>query len=167
MATPVTNPGPQGYWGVIQSAAFQKLTTAELWQAISDFEASQGITRPAGMFAAVSAMRALAVAQRVASTLLAKATGQQVIDASMIAQDINARPLNEQSIAPAYRVRYQATVITPEGPDTVWQTAMFRNYLPSTKEDLLNQITVTGAGTATGSGNVFTGLGDGLVITAI
>jgi len=30
MANPVTNPAPAGYWGIIQSAAAQRLTTAAL-----------------------------------------------------------------------------------------------------------------------------------------
>src|SRR6185312_9852393 len=98
MANPVTNPAPQGYWGIIQSAAAQRLTTAALWQQISAFEQAQGITRPGGLFQAVSQMRSLAVSQRRAGESFSAAAESDALTSAMIAQDINARPLGDQAL---------------------------------------------------------------------
>jgi hypothetical protein len=166
MANPVTTPAPAGYWGVIQSAAAQKLTTAALWQQISDFEAAQGITRPTGLFLAVSAMRALAVTQRIASNLFGKVGDDQALTSAMIAQDINARPLGDQALAPLHVVRFEATVLTNEGESTQWLSVMYQGGLPATKGQLIGEITDAGVDLSTGYGSVFTGLTGNISITA-
>lgn len=166
MANPVTNPSPQGYWGVIQSASAQKLTTAALWQEIAAFEQAQGITRPPGLFQAVSSMRSLAVSQRVASSALVTAGDEVALTAKMISQDINARPLDQQSLAPAYVVRFEANVLTDEGESTQWLSVMNYGYLPATKGELLDQVTADGIDMATGYGKVFTGLTGNISISA-
>lgn len=166
MPTPVTTPAPQGYWGVIQSAVSDRLSTAALWAKIIAFETAQAITRPAGLFQAVSQMRSLAASQRNAAGILAAAAEDQAIDARMISQAINARPLGDQALSPLYVVRYEATVLTSEGESTAWYSLMMRGTLPATKGELIDQITGDGIDLATGYGSVFTGLTGNVQITA-
>lgn len=166
MPTPVTTPAPQGYWGVIQSAVAQRLTTAALWAKISAFEVAQAIVRPAGLFQAVSQMRSLAATQRGASEVLAAAADAQAIDSTMIAQAINARPLADQALSPLYVVRYEASVLTSEGESTQWLSVMYQGTLPATKGELMDEITGSGIDLATGYGSVFTGLTGNVQITA-
>lgn len=166
MANPVTTPAPAGYWGVIQSAAAQKLTTAALWQQISEFEAAQGITRPTGLFLAVSAMRALAVTQRIAGSIFSKAGESDALTSDMIAQDINARPLGDQALSPLYVVRFEASTLTDVGESTQWLSVMYQGTLPATKGELLDSITDAGVDLSTGYGSVFTGLTGNISITA-
>jgi len=166
MANPVTNPAPAGYWGIIQSAAAQRLTTAALWQQISAFEQAQGITRPGGLFQAVSQMRSLAVSQRRAGESFSAAAESDALTSAMIAQDINARPLGDQALSPLYVVRFEASVLTDEGQSTQWLSIMFQGTLPATKGELLDAVTDAGLDLSTGYGSVFTGLTGGLSITA-
>jgi len=166
MANPVTTPAPQGYWGVIQSAAAQRLTTAALWQQIAAFEQAQGITRPAGLFVAVSAMRALAVTQRIASNLFGKAGEDAALTSAMISQDINARPLGDQALSPLYVVRFEANTLTDAGESTQWLSVMYQGTLPATKGALIDEITGAGIDLSTGYGSVFTGLTGNISITA-
>lgn len=166
MASPVTNPGPLGYWGIIQAASEQRLTTAALWQSISAYEQAQGISRPAGLFQAVSQLRSLAVSQREAAGTLAKAGDADALTADMISQAVNARPLGEQSLAPNYIARVEVSVLTNEGASTQWLSVMFQGGLPTTKGDLIDQVTQAAAGMATGYGSVFTGLTGNLQLQA-
>lgn len=166
MANPVTTPAPAGYWGVIQSAAAQRLTTAALWQQIAAFEQAQGIERPAGLFTAVSQMRSLAVGQRIAATALQQAAGEVALTAAMISRDINARPLDQQALAPLYVIRYEATVLTGEGQSTQWLSIMQHGSLPATKGDLIDMVTGTAIDATTGYGSVFTGLTGRISISA-
>ena len=166
MATPIKNPGPQGYWGVIQAAVAQRLNTAALWAKISAYEVAQAITRPANLFTAVSQMRSLAATQRNTSEVLGRAADAQAIDSTMIAQAVNARPLNEQVLAPINVVRFEATVLTSEGESTQWLSMLFHGNLPATKGELVDQLTGTAIDATTGYGSVFTGLTGNMQITA-
>lgn len=154
------------YWGVINSAAAQSLTTQQLWQEISAYEQANNVVRPAGLFQYVSQARSLAVSQRIAGSNLQNADDSAVIDASMIAQDYNARPANEQTLAPLYRVRFNTTVITSEGEATRWLTYVSHGTLPATKGDLLDLMNQTGVEMSTSYRGVFTGLTGEYQITA-
>jgi len=166
MANPVTNPTPGGYWGVVQAAAQQKLTTAALWQSISDFETAQGITRPAGLFQAVSAMRSLAVSQRVASGVFGKAGESDALTSDMISQAYNARSPGDQALSPFYVVRFEVNTLTDIGESTQWLTFMYPGGLPATKGEVISDITGAGLDMSTGYGSVFTGLTGNISITA-
>ena len=166
MPQPVTNPTPMGYWGVIQAAVTDRLSTAALWAKIAAYETAQAITRPSGLFAAVTQLRSLAASQRNAGEVLARAAENQAIDARMISQAVNARPLGDQALAPLYVVRYEATVLTDEGETTRWMSWMIHGTLPATKGELIDDITGAGIDSTTGYGHVFTGLTGQMQITA-
>lgn len=156
------------YYGVIASASAEKVSAADLWAYISAYEEQEGISRPAGLFSAVNTMRSIAVAGRNASQILVNASDETVITANMIAQNINSRPLNEQEIAPSFTIRYEATVLTSEGEQTVWRSIIQGGNLPLTKGDLVDlafgKLLDQSAGYA---GEIATGLTGNFTISAI
>jgi len=166
MASPVTNPAPQGYWGVIQASAAARETTAQLWARIGAFEQAQGITRPTGLFLAVSAMRSLAVVQRIAGDVFGKASESDALTSAMIAPAINARPDSAQALAPFYVVRFEVNTLTDTGASTQWLSMMYPGGLPATKGQVISDITQAGLDMSTGYGSVFTGLTGNISITA-
>lgn len=157
----------RAYWGVIRSNVFQRATTTQLWQAISSWESQYNILRPGGLFNAVSAMRSLAVGQRVAENNLASAEGSDALDATMIAQDINSRPVTEQSLAPKYLVRFNANMVTETGYNTRWLTVTTNNLAGMVKDDLLGQLDTAGIDMSTGYGELYTGLTGEISIVAV
>jgi hypothetical protein len=155
------------YWGVIRSNAFSRATTTVLWQAIANFEQTYNLVRQQGLFKAVTEMRALAVAQRNAAEAFASADPTDAIDSSMIAEDINSRPVTERSLAPKYLVKFEANVVTEEGPDTRWMTVTTNDLGGMMKADLLDQIDQAGLDMSTGCGALYTGLTGDLQIVAV
>lgn len=154
------------YYNLISAAAADRLTTQDLWELISDYEAQEGISRPQGLFAAVTTMRSIAVSVRNSGEKLAAAPDSAVIDATMLSQGINSRPLVEQQLAPAYTVRYQATVLTSEGESTVWRSIIRRGALPLTKGDLVDLVFEQFLDGNASYGEIATGLTGSINITA-
>lgn len=157
----------RAYWGVIRSNVFARATTTQLWQSISAWESQYNILRPGGLFKAVSAMRSLAVGQRVAETSLANADGSDALDASMIAQDINSRPVTEQSLSPKYLVRFEANMVTEAGYVSRWMTVKTNSLAGMIKDDLLGQLDSAGIDMSTGYGELYTGLTGQISIVAV
>lgn len=155
------------YWGVIRSNAFARATTTVLWQAIANFEDTFNLVRAQGLFKAVTEMRSLAVAQRNAAEAFASAENADAIDASMIAEDVNSRPVTEQSLSPKYLIKFEANVITQEGPDTRWMTVTTNDLGGMVKSDLLDQLDQSGIDMSTGCGALYSGLTGDLQIVAV
>jgi hypothetical protein len=128
------------YYGVISGAVAEKASVQDIWALINAYEEQEGISRPAQLFQAVNQMRSIAATNRNSGSLLSAAADSAIISAEMVAQNINSRPLNEQALAPAYTVRYQATVLTGEGEDTVWRSLMLQGNLPATKGELVDLV---------------------------
>lgn len=146
------------YWGIIRSTSMQRLSTAQTWEKIREWEAQRGIARPAGIFSAVSTLRSLATQARVASERLAKAGPETVIGAEHISAEINARPLNEQVIAPKYIARFKATVARPTGTDEKWLSFVFHGSLPTTKGELERYLGLISPALGAGSDEVVLGM---------
>jgi hypothetical protein len=157
----------RAYWGVIRSNVFQTATTSQLWQAISSWESQYNILRPGGLFNAVTAMRSLAVGQRNAETALANAEPEDAITAEMIAQDINSRPVTEQSLSPSYLIRFEANMVTEAGNTTQWLTVKTNSLGGMIKDDLLGQLDEAGIDMSTGYGALYTGLTGSISIVAV
>lgn len=155
------------YWGIINSAAAERLTTAQLWDQIRGFEAEQGINRPAGLFSAVSSMRSLATSQRVAREALSSLSADAAILAEHIAPEINARPPAEQALAPAYTIRFQATVLGSNGMEDRWLTIVNTGMLPGTKGELDALVGSSALGMSTSYGQMLVGLTGDMMITAV
>lgn len=162
------SPNPFGiYWGIVNSAAAEKLSTADLWAEIRGFEAEQGVNRPAGLFTAVSSMRSLAVQQRIARDLLTGAADNVALGAEHISQDISSRPQAEQNLAPAFQIRFKATVLTGEGTLDRWLTVVNNGILPATKGDLVSLVASSAIGMSTTYGQLLVGLTGDMMITAV
>ncbi|HEX3513846.1 MAG TPA: hypothetical protein VHT26_07595 [Trebonia sp.] len=157
----------RAYWGVIRSNVFQRATTTQLWQAISGWESQYNILRPGGLFNAVTAMRSLAVGQRNAENSLASAAPEDPLTADMIAQDINSRPVTEQSLSPSYLVRFEASMVTEIGNSTRWLTVKTNSLAGMIKDDLLGQLDTAGIDMSTGYGELYTGLTGQISIVAV
>lgn len=157
----------RAYWGVIRSNVFQTATTTQLWQAISSWESQYNILRPGGLFRAVTAMRSLAVGQRNAEASFAKADGTDALDSSMIAEDINSRPVTERSLSPSYLVRFEANMVTETGYVTRWLTVKTNSLAGMIKNDLLGQLDTAGIDMSTGYGELYTGLTGQISIVAV
>lgn len=130
--------GPQylQYWGVIRGAAAEHLSTTDLWQRIRDYEGGQNITRPADLFFAVSKIRSFATAQRTSVEALTALADNAVLTAQHVGVEINARDALTRALAPKYYIRYEATIVTPEGESTRWFTLAHDGLLPATKGDV-------------------------------
>lgn len=166
MARREFTPEEAQYWGVIRSAGANRLTTAQLWDRIKEFEQNRGITRPASMFTAVSSMRSLATQARTASASLTGADEQTVIGAQHISPEINARPLNEFQAAPKYIVRFGARVTTAGGEARRWLSMIFHGSLPGTKGDLMRFLTLQAPALGFGYGELISGTTGDVEITA-
>jgi hypothetical protein len=165
---PTSGPPSFGaYWGIINSAAAERLTTAQLWDQIRGFEQEQGISRPQGLFRAVSAMRSLATSQRVARDALTSLPAEAAILAQHISPEINARPPGEQALAPAYNIRFKASVLTGEGIQDRWLTIINTGLLPATKGELTSLIASSAIDMSTGYGQLLVGLTGDMMITAV
>ena len=157
----------RAYWGVIRSNVFQRATTTQLWQSISAWESQYNILRPGGLFNAVSAMRSLAVGQRNAESTLASLNPEDPLTADVIAQDINSRPVTEQSLSPKYLVRFEANMVTEAGYVTRWLTVKTNSLAGMIKNDLLGQLDTAGIDMSTGYGELYTGLTGQISIVAV
>lgn len=157
----------RAYWGVIRSNTFARATTTQLWQSISAWESQYNILRPGGLFRAVTAMRSLAVGQRNAETALTNLGPDQPLTADHIAQDINSRPVTEQSLSPKYLVRFEANMVTEAGYVTRWLTVKTNSLAGMIKNDLLGQLDTAGIDMSTGYGELYTGLTGQISIVAV
>lgn len=157
----------RAYWGVIRSNVFQRATTTQLWNAIAGWESQYNILRPGGLFNAVSAMRSLAVGQRNAESTLASLNPEDPLTADVIAQDINSRPVTEQSLSPKYLVRFEANMVTEAGYVTRWLTVKTNSLAGMIKNDLLGQLDTAGIDMSTGYGELYTGLTGQISIVAV
>lgn len=157
----------RAYWGVIRSNVFQRATTTQLWQAISGWESAFNILRPTGILQAVNTMRSLAVGQRNAEASFANASGSDAISSEHIAEDINSRPLNEQTLSPKYLVRFEANMVTEAGFVTRWLTVKTNSLAGMIKDDLLGQLDSAGIDMSTGYGELYTGLTGQISIVAV
>lgn len=113
-------PNVKGYLGTVLAGVEQGLSTTELWQTIRDATAALGEGARGPSASQVSTLRGLAGRMLTAAGNLSSAPASALIDSSMISPNINSRPLSEQAIAPAYQLRYEATVLTSEGETTRW-----------------------------------------------
>lgn len=155
------------YYGVIASASAERASAADLWALINAYEEQEGIARPTGLFAAVNTMRSLAVSGRNAGEKLTAASDDTVIDATMIAQNINSRPLDQQNLSPTFTIRYEATVLTGEGEQTVWRSIIQRGSLPLTKGGLVDLVFGQFLDDSATYGEIATGLTGNLNISAV
>lgn|SRR5215472_503850 len=155
------------YWGVIRAAVSQRMSTKQIWEQIFQFEQQQQITRPTGLFAAVTTMRQAAVAIREAAARFTKAARDTAITAAHIARELRSRPLTQQAITPSHIVRFQATVLGETGEERRWLSYMHRGPLPATKGELMDILDVQAPAIGFGSGELVLGTTGDAEIVAV
>jgi hypothetical protein len=128
------------YWGVIRGATSERLSTADLWQRIRDFEGARNVTRPDQLLFAVNQMRSASVEQRSAVDAISALAENAVITAAHIGTEINARDVLTRALSPKYYIRYEASIVTAEGESTRWFTLAHDGILPATKGDITAMI---------------------------
>jgi len=155
------------YWGVIRSAAANRLTTAQLWDKIREFEANRQVQRPAGLLSYINTMRSMATQARTASEKLTKAGPDTVIQAEHIGPELHARTFQQQALNPKYVARFKATVVTATGTASRWLSFIFHNALPTTKSDLMAFLHLNAPSIGIGSEELVTGITGDVELAAI
>ena len=136
-------PGQQAllpYWGNIQSAVSQRAGTAELWDAVRQAAAAEGVVLRGVSATDMSGLRGLAATQRNASANLLRAGPGEVITGLMISQDLSSRDLVAQALAPSWIVRFEQDLNVSGELLTVWRSSVFEGSLPLTINDLRNTL---------------------------
>ena len=128
------------YWGPIQSAVSQRVSTADLWTAVREAAAAEGVTISGVSATDMSGLRGLAASQRNASANFSQAHPGDTITGSMIAQDISSRGLADQALAPSWIVRFEQDLNFEGQLRTVWRSSVFEGSLPPTVDELRNQL---------------------------
>ena len=152
------------FWGVIQAGVSQGATTAELWQAIRESDIG-GVGETGGVGAiGVGQLRGMAASIARASGALNRASTDQAIVGSMIADAPWGRPLAEQNTLSQWQVRYLATTITPEGEQQLYRTATITGTLPGTVGELLDFLNIAAPGTESGYNYEFVSLSEPTIL---
>lgn len=144
------------YWGVIQSGARARLTTAELWAAVKHSSDLAGETLAPGAFQRMNELRSLAGQQIRADSALARLGPTATITSEHIAFDINSRSVFDQVASPRYRVTFTVSgtnIRTGETTD-FRLTDTFGLSLPHTKQDLVDQLSIEAPATVDAYGFV-------------
>lgn len=154
------------YWGNIVQSVSARAPTALLWQDVRAAAAAEGQDLSGVRLTDMNGLRSIAASQRVAGQTLAAARVDAVIDAGMIGRDLDSRSLQEQQLAPRWRVRFEQDVIVSGSLKTVWRTSYIDGILPSTKADVLSQVEQDAQALADDYDEVHAGVGT-VQITAV
>jgi hypothetical protein len=151
---------PEAWWGVIQGAAREHLTTAETWDRINAYSQSEGLAIPSDMFQQVNRMRGLASGLTYGSERLMAADPTDAITERMIGQQVYARSGEDMTaISALYHVRFEMTTMTALGPQTGWYTMDYGNQLPSTIDELQADLEDYGQGLSDSYGQEYGSIG--------
>ena len=120
------------YWPQIEYAAAAGMNTADLWSAIRDAAEELGLASPGVSVQGVSQLRGLAAGIQRGAASFERLADNLGLGNVHVAQAPWSRSLAEQAALPMYHVRYQHTVMGPEGPETNWRTSVFTGPLPDT-----------------------------------
>lgn len=147
------------YWGTIQRAAAEHMSTAELWAAIRE---QSGTSRgePIGFTAAdISTLRGYAGRIEQRAQALGALSRSDAITADVVGLAPYARGLDQRNASPEYHVRFVLTTVDSAGnQDFRWATSRYRGTLPATMGDLLDSLTNDAIGISQGYGVNFAGL---------
>jgi len=138
------------YWGIIQSGARARLTTAELWLAVRHSTDLAGETLAPGSFQRMNALRGLAGAQMRADRFLAGLERGAAVTRASIALDINSRDALARSLSPRFKVAFDVmgTTISTGEQVTLRLTDTFGPTLPATIGDLEDALGLDARGLA-------------------
>lgn len=146
MARPPLQVPLDTYWGVIQSGARVRQTTAALWLSVRYASEVANETLSPGAFQRMNQLRALAGSQLRADAALARLTPDQAITADHIARDINSRDQQARNLNPRYRVAFDVEGVRRSTGDrvTLRLTDTFGANLPATAGELDDVLAIEG-----------------------
>jgi len=128
------------YWGVIMRGVYNRVSTAELWQAIRE---QAGVERgqPIGFSASiVSRLRGIAARIRDFARQFSSDNPTGILDWTNVPVAPWARPVDERALNPQYHVRVLGDWLTPEGMKTGWKNFTLSNIQPSTYTDFVQML---------------------------
>lgn len=144
MSTPPRAVPLDTYWGIIQSGARARLTTAQLWSAVRHSTDRAGETLSPGSFTRMNQLRGLAGSQLRADRALARLTPDQALTGDHIALDINSRDQAQRNLGRRYRVGFdvEGTHIPTGAKVSIRLTDTFGANLPATLGELIDTLGV-------------------------
>lgn len=157
------HPKLAAYWGIIQSAVNERVTTADLWRVVQDAASEEGADLSGVRISDMSRIRSLAVSIRNSSEAFMNADENAAIDANMVSQNINSRSLLDQNTVPIYQVRFEQLVLEGEEANSVWRTVTYTGDLPTTKAALLDELDIGAEDLANSYGQQHVGIGQVII----
>lgn len=158
------------YGPIIQSAATYHLPTADLWSAIHDAAAAEGLASPGVTVQAVSSLRGIFGGVARAAETLQRADPSASLDAGMIGQAPWSPSRDVQNASPAFLATFQVSRVV-DGVQTVdWAAVRIPGRLPATVGELQDQLAAEAEAMTLEEGGTFYGdfVGiDSLAIQAI
>lgn len=136
MTTPGRRGAPLGYWGVIEAAVTNRMSTADLWSAIREATANPANGLTGITLMDVNRLRSSAALIRNSAAEFNRATDDLVISGKMIATAPWARKEESQRLAPKLQIRFLHTTLKDEIFETSWRTYMHPGPAPATVGDL-------------------------------
>lgn len=153
-------PTARAYSGIVQAAVAVRASTADIWAAIRDAQATAERTYPQVSLQEVNSLRSWAASNRNAMERLATAGTGATLTGDMVGIDLSARTAVARAAAPEYWVRLQLSGVDETGNETTkWLTITTLRELPVTVTDLYTQLdqTVLAAGAGYGISTVVYG----------
>lgn len=149
---------PEAFWGAVQLAARIHASTAETWQAIRGAAAEYNVQLPPNMFTEVNRLRSAAVALRNASEQLGRASRSDAITSDMLAPQLYARSAQEQSLAPAWHVRFELQTVRGSDVSSEWYVMGYQGLFPATIGELMDDLEAYSAGLGEAYGVAVSGI---------
>lgn len=131
------------YYGDILASAYAGLSTADMWTAIHNTQATYGLPKPGASAPDVSVIRGYANRIVAGAHTFAAASPSDTITGDMMAvAPFTSRDLNAISTDPIYHVRYKIVVQAPNGEiKERWTTSVYTaTDMPDTVGGLLDSI---------------------------
>ena len=123
---------PMAWWGAVAGSVRAKATTAEVWTAIREFGAANGLAYPPGMFQEVNRMRSQATGLRIATQRLGLALNSDAITGRDVAALPYARPGTSQDLLRQYHVRVNYEAVRAGQLEQSYITLPYTGELPAT-----------------------------------
>lgn len=136
MSTPGQRGAPLGYWGIIEGAVANRVSTQDLWSAIREATAdpTNGLTGITLMD--VNSLRSQAAMIRNAGAEFNRATEDLVISSQMVARAPWSRPEDARNLSPKLQVRFLHTTMKDGVLESNWRTYVHPGGAPATVGDL-------------------------------
>lgn len=149
---------PMAWWGTIQAAVSERLTTAEVWDRIQARSAELGLPTPPTMFLAVNEIRSQAAQLRNASERLSAAPATDAITSSLLAP-LPYGNLGGSADPRTFDVRVNYTAVRTGVEESDYITLRYTGGLPATVGELRDEAELVATSLVEGYGANLTGIG--------